>query len=638
VSDRPAEPEAFTIVGVLPADLWHLNVYTEVLAPLRAPNYPYMARLRAGVAASLAEERITALVRQGLPSAPADFRARVTSAQNSYVATVRPLLWSVGAAAALVLLIAGANVAVLMLVRGRRRQKELAVRLALGASHGRIARLLIAEAVLIGGAATALGIAVSQFALANVSSLVERVLERRVPGGLAAFDMDLGVWLAASACGFVVTVIFALAPLAAAWGSRLSPGLSSGARGAARRGPRRADFAHWGANSAGARRSHSALIGIEVAASLTLLAGAALMAESAIRMLRVDFGVEADGVITASLALRDRAFPDEADRGAFFERLTSDLTHLSGVSSVALGDWWPLQGSRPRRVDSGGAALTVAAANPFAVSDRYFDTLGMTLRDGRAFSPQDRIGSAPVVIISESLAQQLWPRQRAVGHQLTMYADDGSATTRQVIGVVTDVRQSHTDLDLNDVYLSLAQRPSRFAFIYLRAPQSATWESELRRTVARISPEVAVGAPRSLSLGLEQERTRPQFLAYLLTVFAILASVLALVGMHGVIAYAVRQRQREIAVRMAVGATSRAVTSMFLRDGLWVLTGGVIFGLFGAVGLGRVLQSQLHGVQPVEPRILVGASIVFVICGLAAIGWPARRAAAVNPSLILKEE
>jgi putative ABC transport system permease protein len=156
--------------------------------------------------------------------------------------------------------------------------------------------------------------------------------------------------------------------------------------------------------------------------------------------------------------------------------------------------------------------------------------------------------------------------------------------------------------------------------------------------VTRVDAEVAVGAPRPLALGLEQERMRPQFLAYLLTVFAILASVLALVGMHGVIAYAVRQRQREIAVRIAVGATSAAVTSMFLRDGLWVLTGGVVVGLAGAVGLGRVLQSQLHGLQPVEPRILAAASIVFVLCGLAAIGWPARRAAAVDPSLPLKEE
>jgi putative ABC transport system permease protein len=322
----------------------------------------------------------------------------------------------------------------------------------------------------------------------------------------------------------------------------------------------------------------------------------------------------------------------------FFGWLVSHFGAAGGATSIALGDWWPLQGSRPRRVDTGGATPTVASANPFAVSAGYFETMGMSLRDGRAFSSRDAIGTAPVVILSESLAQRLWPQERAVGHQLTMYADDGSATTREVVGVVNDVRQSHTDVDLNDAYLSLAQRPSRFAFIYLRGPQSATWESDLRRTVTRVDAEVAVGAPRPLALGLEQERMRPQFLAYLLTVFAILASVLALVGMHGVIAYAVRQRQREIAVRIAVGATSAAVTSMFLRDGLWVLTGGVVVGLAGAVGLGRVLQSQLHGLQPVEPRILAAASIVFVLCGLAAIGWPARRAAAVDPSLTLKEE
>jgi ABC-type antimicrobial peptide transport system permease subunit len=207
-----------------------------------------------------------------------------------------------------------------------------------------------------------------------------------------------------------------------------------------------------------------------------------------------------------------------------------------------------------------------------------------------------------------------------------------------VVGVVNDVRQSHSDEDLNDLYLPLAQRPGRFAFLYVRAPRSISWESDLRSSVARVNSEVAVGAPRRLGLGIDQERARPRFLAFMLTVFAAVACVLALVGMHGVIAYAVRQRQREIAVRIAVGASGGAVTRMFLRQGLIVLAGGLGIGVIAALALGRVLQSQLYGVQPTEPRVLALAVAVFGVSALAAMLWPAWRAASVDPVVVLKAE
>jgi predicted permease len=382
------------------------------------------------------------------------------------------------------------------------------------------------------------------------------------------------------------------------------------------------------------------LIGLEVAASLTLLIGAALMAETAVRMLQVEFGIRPANVTTTSLALRQRSFPDPGSRVAFYDRLLTRLAAMPGTTSVALGDWWPLQGSRPRRVETGGAMPVVGAANPFAVTTEYFDTLGMTIREGRSFSADDRPGSEPVAIVSQSLAARLWPDRRAIGEPLTIHSDgaDEFLTTPIVVGVVNDVRQSHADTDLSDVYLPLAQRAGRFAFVYLRGAWSPTWESDLRSAVASVDREVAVGPPRALDLGLEQERTRPRFLAYLLTVFAVFATVLALVGMHGVIAYAVKQRQREIAVRLAIGANSRSVTRMFVRHGLVVLGGGIGGGLLGAVALSQVLRSQLHGVRPAEPRTLAAAALMFAICGILAIWWPAWRAASTDPVLVLKEE
>ena len=626
VSDRPNEAEAFTIVGVLPQDMWHINQYTEVLAPLRAATHPYMVRLHPGVASPLATERITRLIRSRIDGLPANFQVVMTPVQQAYIAAISPMLWAVTAAAGLVLLIAGANVAVLMLVRGRRRQKELAIRLALGAGQGRIARLLVIEALIIGAAATLIGTVASRLAMSSLAPAIERVLERRVPGGLAAFAVDYRVVLAASACGLLVTLVFAMAPLIATWRSSVAPGLSLSSRAMT--------------DTRSSNRSRSMLIGLEVAASLTLLVGAALMAETALRMLRVDFGIQPENVATASLALRQRSFPDPARRMAFYDRLVSRLASMPGAASVALGDWWPLQGSRPRQVETMGTTPVAGAANPFAVTSDYFSTLGMSIRDGRSFTAGDRLGGEPVAVVSQSLARRLWPNARAIGERLTIHPDGPAEvqTSPTVIGVVNDVRQSHTDNDLSDVYLPLAQRPGRFAFLYIRGTQSPTWEAELRSAVASVDPEVAVGAPRALQLGLEQERGRPRFLAVLLTVFAVFATVLALVGMHGVIAYAVRQRQREIAVRIAIGANARSVTRMFVKHGLVVLMAGIAAGILGALALSQVLRSQLHGVRPAEPRTVVLAALAFAVCGIVAIWWPAWRAASTDPVLVLKEE
>ena len=324
VSDRPDEAEVFTVVGVLPADLWHLNVYTEVLAPLKARTYPYMVRLRPGVTPAVATERIDRLVRSGLGTVPATLEVVLTSTHESYVASVRPMLWSVAAAAALVLLIASTNVAVLTIVRGRRRERELAMRLALGASHLRIARLLALEGTLLGAVSLLLALVTASVILPLIAPLIERSMDRRVPGGLEALRIDWSVLAAALICAAVVTLVLSVLPLVPLRRANVSTSL--------------AGFARCATASPRAGRSRAALIAVEVAASLTLLAGAGLMAETAIRMLRVDFGFDADEVVTASLALRQRSFPDVADRAAFFERLLTELQGVGGSTSLALGD------------------------------------------------------------------------------------------------------------------------------------------------------------------------------------------------------------------------------------------------------------------------------------------------------------
>jgi putative ABC transport system permease protein len=437
-------------------------------------------------------------------------------------------------------------------------------------------------------------------------------------------SMDSTVLTGAVVCGLATTMLATLAPLAAMRRSSLQSTLTLLSRAAT--------------EAPGAGRTRAALIGVEIAASLTLLAGAALMAQTAFSMLRVDFGVNADDAVTASLSLRQRSYPTPADRAAYFERLVTRLDGVAGSSSAALGDWWPLQGSRPRQVETGGAPRQVGAASIFSVSAGYFHTLGMRLLDGRDFDRSDRMGGEPVVVVSESLARRLWPGTAAVGQRMSIHPDGpGAIQEHLVIGVVNDVRQTHADTDVADAYLSLAQRAGRFAFLYLREARSGTWENEIREAVASIDPEIALGPPRVLGLGIEQERAKPRFLAFLLAVFAGFACLLALVGVHGVIAYAVRQRRREIAIRLAIGASGRAITSLFVRQGAIVLAAGIIGGVAGAIALGRVLRSQLFGVEPGDPVLLAMAAAAFTASGLVAIWWPAARGAAADPAGVLKE-
>jgi predicted permease len=628
VSDRPEEPESFEIVGVLPDDFWHMNPYTDVLAPLRASTYPYMVRLRSGVPASLAADRITRLVRAGSGGVAADWQARLVSAQTSYTATVRPVLLAVTAAAGLVLLIACANIAVLLLVRATRRERELTLRVALGASRWRVIRLVAFEALVLGSAATVFGLLLCAYTFDLIAPLAEQFLDRRVPGGASTVSLTPAIVAAAAFGGLIATALCALAPILVAWRQAGTPLAAAGSRSAG--------------EGASRSRLRLALIGIEVAVSLTLLTGSALMTVTALRMLAVDFGIDAN-VAMASLALRQQSYPDEIGRAGFYQRLVSQLESAlpAGRGSVAVSDWWPMQPTRPWRVDGNDSAAS-ADASVLSVTSGYFATLGIPIREGRSIAPPDRVGAERVAVISASLARRLWPDGSAVGRQLRVQNLDGaypsasaSMLIHTVAGVVGDVRQGHADENRFDVYLSLLQNPGRFAYVFQPARTPAL---PVATIVASLDREAAVGTPRLMSELIDQERARPRFLAYLLSAFAVFSGVLAMLGIYGVIAYAVRQREREIAVRMAVGATHGSVTWLFVRQGGLVLAIGTLAGLAGAVGMGRLLAAQLYGVGQGDPRVIVGAALALAACGLVAIWWPARRAALTDPASALKAE
>ena len=629
VNDRPNEPLAFTIVGVLPRDHWHLQAFTEFMAPLRAPSYPYMVRLRHGVDAATAAERITALIRTGHPGVPPDWKVGLDSTHADYVRQIRPLLTAMAAATALVMLIACANVAVLFTVRATDRRREIAVRKALGASSGRIARALAAEAVLIGAVSTAIGLAVAHAALRAGAPLLERLIGRTVPGGTALLQIDLAIVGGALVTGLFVTAVCGAAQLWTSSKAPLSLALTGGQKGPSA-GPQQ-------------RRAHASLIALEIGASLALLVGAALTIESGLRILRVNMGLTTTDVVVSRLNLRQQTYPDAATRKAFFDRFTAQYQSVSGIRQIAFANAWPLQAPQARDVGRDGEATFPARAGVTAVSDGYFDTLQVRIEDGRAFTAQDVIASERVTIVSHTLAARLWPNARAVGQRLRL-APAQAATPGQppavltVIGVAADVRDSHTDQELADAYMSLNQYPSPAAFTYVRAPgATGRVEHDLRKALGQVDPELALVAPRLLSEILEQQRTAPRFLAWVLVVFASLAGALALIGIYGVIAYTVRQREQEIAVRVAIGADRATIVRLFLRQGAMVIGSGLALGVAGSILLGRVLQAQLFGVSAADPKAIAMAALGFGICGLLAAAWPARAAATLDPAAALKD-
>jgi putative ABC transport system permease protein len=632
VTDRPEEPQTFTVVGILPEGFWHLNAFTEVMAPLRAPTYPYLVRLRRGVTPDLAAERITSLVRSaaGVGSVPADWHVAIESAHDRYVQLLRPLLTALATASALVMLIASANVAVLFTVRATHRRREIAVRKALGAVAGRITRVLVSEAVVVGTVATLLGMALAQAIVTLTAPLMAEHLGRSAPGGVAALVIDGQALMGAALIGLFVTALCCIVQIWASGRTPVALALSGGQKSATA-GPRQ-------------RHAHALLISIEVAACLTLLVGAALMLQSGLGILNVDMGLQTRDVLVGQLSLNQRRYPDGPSRAAFFDRVRAGLSSLADVRRVAFTNAFPLQAAPTHDVARDGPeAGPSSAAGLMAVSPEYFDALSIGLDDGRVFTSTDRQGSENVAIVSRTLAAALWPGRRAIGERVRIAPPQGAprdqpATSFVVVGVADDVRHVHTDEALADVYVSILQFPAPAVVMYLKVPDTMPrLEQELREALAQVDRDLALAVPRPLTEILDQQRAGPRFLAWLLWVFALFAAVLALVGIYGVIAYTVRQREREIAVRIAVGADRNMITRLFLRQGGAVLAAGLALGIGGALLLGQLLESQLFGVRPAEPVVIVAVTLSFGICGLMAIGWPAHAAASTDPAKALKD-
>jgi putative ABC transport system permease protein len=630
--ERPEQNETLRIVGVLPPGFWFgrdSSATVDILTPLPSRVRTYMVRLRPGVPVPLAEKRITEAAR----SIGSDFRpdwtgVHLESVHQRYVENIQPVLAGITIAVGVVLVLVCANVAVLMLLRAMRRQKEVAVRVALGAGRKHILRMLAAEACLICGAACAVGLALTAITLRLLTPLIETQLGRPAPAGPATIRMDPAVLLALGAVSLLIALSLAFIPLLAPWQRRLAGALRSQDKGAT--------------GGLVMRRLRASLIALEVAGSLVLLVACGLMVRSAVNLMRTDLGFNPEQVLRVGVRLPARAYTNAAALYGFFTALTERLPQDANSRVALMTAFPPFYPANPQRFEAGEAVADGTPAGMLKVGAGYFNVYDVKLRQGREFTASDRLGSEPVAVISETLSQQLWPDGSALGRRIRVVEGEMPESPlgpwRTIVGVVGDIRQGYGDTDLRDIYLPFLQAPSRFASVHVRTARPLSfWDQSIRAAAGELDSYALVSPARTIvSEDRQWEGTR--FLTSMLTGFGIFAALLAVLGLYGVTSYAVQQREREIAVRIALGATQSGVIRMFLREGARILAIGLGLGLFGASGAAGILKNQVYGVQPFDVTTLVAAAALLASASLMAIWWPARGAAKVDPMTALRFE
>jgi predicted permease len=623
--------ESFQIVGVLPAEFYFgrdSQARVDLLIPLLSPRRTYMVRLREGVPREYAEQRITKAARTVATGLTPEWSGvRLESAHGRYVGQLQPILVGITVAAGLVLVVVCANLAVLMVLRMMRRQKEIAVRTALGAERRHLARMLVAEGVLLCATGLALGILLTRWVLGALAPVIETELGRPAPHGTSAIAVDGTVLLILGGLGVLIALAVPLLPLLTPTQLRLADDL------------RRAGNSSTDGRSV--RRLRSGLIAFEVAGALVLFIGCGLLLRSASAMLRTDLGFDADQLVRARIVLRGSDYPDTSGFFRFYGQFRDRLAAVTNAP-VVFSNWPPFVDLPTQWIEADGRTDQGVRGGAMQISPGYFSAFGIPLRAGRELTRAETENALPVAVVSETLARRLWPGESALGRQVraSVQTEGGSTpgSWRTVVGVAADVRQEYADPNVADFYAPITPASAgRFGSFYVRSGRpSGSIFGEARAVAAELDRHAVVDLPRTVA-SENRQLAGTTFLTTMLTGFAAIAGFLAVLGIYGVTAYGVQQRQRELAIRVALGAPAGRVVRLFLTEGAVVLAAGLCAGLLGAAAAVRILEHQLFAVEPFDPATLVSTCVLLTVAGISAIWWPARRASRANPVLSLKE-
>jgi len=629
-----------TVVGIMPPGFHFLNNKIDFWVPMRfdtgtdyrAVSGRYLrsvARLKPDVTLSQARAEMDVIagrLEQSYMDFNAGWGANVFPLQEEVVGDIRPALLVLLGAVGFVLLIACANVANLLLARAATRQKELALRTALGASRGRLIRQLLNESLLLGVIGGTAGLFLAYWAIellikfnpGNIPRLEEVALDNRV----LAFTLVVSV---------LTGVIFGAIPALQASKPDLNESLKEGGRSSG--------------GGAGHRRMRSIFVVSEVALALVLLIGAGLMIKSFVKLQQVDLGFNPDNLLTARVLLPGSKYGDNPKRAAFFQQAVQRIETIPGVQAAGAISWLPLVGlgsatsfvvdGRPEPPPGESPVTDVRVITP-----GYFAAMGMPLIKGRIFDERDNAQSPRVLIINEAMAREYFPDQDPIGKRLII-SWDRPALPDEIIGIVGDARLTSIDGQVRPaIYWPHARQSSysAMAFAVRTTSDPLAVAGSLVSEIRAIDPEQPVADIRTMGEVVSTSVSRPRFNMLLLGLFAGVALVLSAVGIYGVMAYSVNQRTHEIGIRMALGARSTDVLRLIVGQGMVLALVGVVIGLAGAYFLTGLMSSLLFGVTATDPLTFGGISLLLAGVAFVACYVPARRATKVDPMVALRYE
>ena len=627
----------YNVAGVMPpgfnfpndTDVWQRLQWDFAQHSRGAHFVESLFRLKPGVSIDTANNELRALTaRLGteFKATNADWGARAVPLAHEIEGYFRPALFALFGAAAFLLMITCTNVASLLLARATAREREVAVRAAIGASRGRLVSQFLTESVMLAILGTALGVVL---AIAAVRGLVA-ASPVEVPR-LTAVGVDLRVLGFAVVVAALTALAFGVVPaMLMARGDMQRPLKESGR----------------GGDAGGARRrARSLLVVAEVGLAVMLLVGASLLGRSFRQLVQEDPGFRSDRVITVNLDLPNsyRDFKKIAD---FYDQLLVSLRAQPGVTAAGLANLLPLDAAWRLRFLIEGRPTPAAEDAPLAqhqsVDDEYFKVIGVPLLKGRFFEPHDTVDAPGVVIINEALARREWPNQDPIGQQITtavrFIGPMGAMLMRpgtkfQIVGVVANLKNASLALDSEPaMYFTYRQFSFRgFNLVVKGQGDPAALVGAVRASVQRLDPNLPLAPARTLNSVVAQATDRPRALMLLMGVFAAIALGLAALGIYSVLSYAVNQRQQELSVRIALGAQRGDVLWLVVRHGMMLTLAGAIAGVIGALALGRTLSSLLYGVSAGDMTAFGAALVLSVVTALFACWLPARRAASMNP-------
>ncbi|MDQ3013674.1 MAG: ABC transporter permease, partial [Acidobacteriota bacterium] len=637
--------ENYTIVGVMPQgfqfgrefgqsiDLWSPIVFTPQQLSSNSITNEFLSvlgRLRAGVTQQQAQAEMSNIAanlrQQYMQGADAtNWDLLLTSFRELVVGDIRRMLWIVMAVVGFVLLIACANVANLLLARAAARQKEIAIRTALGAGRWRVIRQLLTESVLLAVVGGAMGLLIGYWGVKALIALNADKIPRA-----NEISLDWRVLLFTFGVAILTGILFGIVPALQTAKADLHETLKEGGRSGA------ATTRQW---------VRSALVVVEIAMALAVLVSAGLLAKSFMRVQQVNPGFNPQGLMTMHLSLPAFKYSEAPQRANFYKQLINDIAALPGVQSVGAVSVLPLSGggsSGSFQIE--GRQVPRNQSSPhgarWAATPEYFKTMGIPVIRGRYFEERDTAEGQPVTIIDESLARKFWPDEDPVGKRITFEGPPTAPIWREIVGIVGHVK--HSDLEGESraqYYIPHSQRPQPNMAIVVRTPGDPNALARMVRGVVKnADKDLPIFRLRAMDQFVADSMTQRRFAMLLIGIFAGLALVLAAVGLYGVMAYSVTQRTHELGLRMALGAQGSDVLKLVVKQGMLLAGIGLALGVVCALLFGRLMKTLLFNVSAADPLIFIAIAGTLAAVALVACFFPAWRATKVDPMVALRYE